>query len=313
MERLLAAFPPASGQWERHVYWGDEEPSPRFWEQLTLQGLFGAPRVLVVRQAQLWPAAVWKKVSHALARPSEQCWPFFCMEVAWDKGQPKIPAHIAKLRCMAFADREGWIWRQDGLNERAVKKHVLQRSNELGLRFEQDALEQFCVSVPPDAQAIENELRKLLLLRNATQQAEGDPAQGRVTLAMTATASWSPECNVFDCIRHMEAGNLAAVWKELARSQDWDSLLFSLVALLARELRLLWQLWAGEKARVHPNEAAFKKQLAARLGPAVLAEGFSTVMDAELQVKSGRRSPGQSLEYLAARMTALFGGARSRN
>jgi len=312
MERLLAAFPPPSGQWERHVYWGDEEPSPRFWEQLTLQGLFGAPRVLVVRQAQLWPAAVWKKVSHALGRPSEQCWPFFCMEVAWDKGQPKIPAHIAKLRCMAFADREGWIWRQDGLNERAVKKHVLQRSNELGLRFEQDALEQFCVSVPPDAQAIENELRKLLLLRNATKPADGEPDSGRVTMAMTATASWSPECNVFDCIRHMEAGNHTAVWKELSRSQDWDSLLFSLVALLARELRLLWQLWAGEKARVHPNEAAFKKQLAARLGPTALAEGFSTVMDAELQVKSGRRSPGQSLEYLAASMTALFAGGRPR-
>ena len=48
MEQLLSSFPPASGQWERHVYWGDEEPSPRFWEQLTLQGLFGAPRVLVV-------------------------------------------------------------------------------------------------------------------------------------------------------------------------------------------------------------------------------------------------------------------------
>ena len=38
-----------SGRWERHVHWGDEEPSPRFWEQLTLQGLFGTPRLLVVR------------------------------------------------------------------------------------------------------------------------------------------------------------------------------------------------------------------------------------------------------------------------
>lgn len=55
------------------------------------------------------------------------------------------------------------------------------------------------------------------------------------------------------------------MWKELSRSQDGDSLLFSLLALLARELRLLWQLWAGEKVRVHPNEAAFKKQLATRL------------------------------------------------
>ena len=239
------------------------------------------------------------------------------MEVAWDKGQPKIPAHIAKLRCMAFADQQGWIWRQDGLNERAVKKHVLQRSHELGLRFEQDALEQFCASVPPDAQAIENELHKLQLLRNAAQDVAAHsenqaPESGNITLSMTATASWNPECNVFDCIRHMEAGNLSAVWKELSRSQDGDSLLFSLLALLARELRLLWQLWAGEKVRVHPNEAAFKKQLATRLGPAVLAECMSTVMDAELQVKSGRRSPGQSLDYLAARMTDLFATGRTR-
>lgn len=125
---------------------------------------------------------------------------FFCMEVAWDKGQPKIPAHIAKLRCMAFADQQGWIWRQDGLNERAVKKHVLQRSNELGLRFEQDALEQFCASVPPDAQAIENELHKLQLLRNAALDVAGGsqtPESGNITLAMTATASWNPGMQCF--------------------------------------------------------------------------------------------------------------------
>ena len=42
------------------------------------------------------------------------------------------------------------------------------------------------------------------------------------------------------------------------------------------------------------------------------AETMSTVMDAELQVKSGRRSPGQSLDYLAARMTDLFAGGRAR-
>ena len=75
---------------------------------------------------------------------------------------------------------------------------------------------------------------------------------------------------------------------------------------------MLWQLWAGEKVRVHPNEAAFKKQLATRLGPAVLAECMSTVMDAELQVKSGRRSPSQSLDYLASRMTDLFATGRVR-
>ncbi|MBO6171089.1 MAG: DNA polymerase III subunit delta [Desulfovibrio sp.] len=310
LEQLLAGHPPASGRWERHVYWGDEEPPPRFWEQLTLQGLFGAPRVLVARQAQLWPAAVWKKISRALGRPSEQCWPFFCLEGHWEKGQPKLPAHIAKLRCMAFADRQGWIWRQDGLTERAVKKHVLQRARTLGLDFAPEALEQFCASVPPDAQAIENELAKLCLLRDAAR--ETAPDAGRITQAMTATASWSPECNIFSCIRHMEAGNLPAVWRELARSDDGDSLLFSLLALVARELRLLWKLQAGENVRMHPSDAAFKRTLAARMGPAALAEGMAAVMDAELQVKSGRRTPAQSLEYFAAHMTTLFAPTAGR-
>lgn len=69
--------------------------------------------------------------------------------------------------------------------------------------------------MPPDAQAIENELHKLQLLRNAAQDGAANEAHsahrrprnpGNITLAMTATASWNPECNVFNCIRHMEGG-----------------------------------------------------------------------------------------------------------
>ena len=263
-----------SGRWERHVHWGDEEPSPRFWEQLTLQGLFGTPRLLVVRQAHLWPAAVWKKISAALARPSEQCWPFFCLEVAWEKGQPKIPAHIAKLRCLGFADQQGWIWRSEGLSERSIKKYVRDRAQALGIPFEADAFEQFCTSVPPDAQAVENELEKLLLLRPAD---DGQAMPWSVTTDMLATSSWAPECNIFACIRHMEAGNLAAVWKELARGRkDVEGLLFPLLSLLARESRQLWQACAGEKVRFHPSEANAKQQLARRLGPAALAVKLRT-------------------------------------
>ena len=298
-----------SARWERHVCWGDEEPGPRFWEQLTLQGLFGTPRLLVVRQAQLWPAAVWKKISAALARPSEQCWPFFCLEVAWEKGQPRIPAHIAKLRCLGFADRQDWIWRSEGLNERSIKKYVRERAQALGIPFEADAFEQFCASVPPDAQAVENELEKLLLLRPAAADGQGPPWS--VGTDMLATSSWVPDCNIFACIRHMEAGNLAAVWKELARGRkDVEGLLFPLLALLARQFRQLWQICAGEKVRLHPSEAAARQQLARRLGPAGLARCLGLVMDAELAVKSGRHTPEQSLDKLATDLTALFAATR---
>lgn len=311
---------------ERHVYWGDEEPPPRFWEQLTLQGLFGAPRILVARQAHLWPAATWKKISKALARPSDQCLAYFCLEVNWEKGQPKIPAHIAKLPCIAFADQQGWIRRDEGLTERNLGRYVRERAAALKLEFDPDALTQFCAAVPPDAQAVDSELEKLRLYRNALLAGSGPDvtpdstagigstnatssagSTGRITAAMTSTAAWSPECNVFALIRSMEAGNMAAVCKELARGRkDCDSLLFSLLALLARELRLLWQVSAGESVRLHPADASAKKQLAIRLGPSLLADAMSLVVDAEFQVKSGRRSPEQSLDHLTARLTGLF-------
>ncbi|WP_296305103.1 DNA polymerase III subunit delta [uncultured Desulfovibrio sp.] len=310
MEGLLSSAK-ADSRWERHVYWGDEDPPPRFWEQLTLQGLFGTPRVLVARQAHLWPAAVWKKISAALGHPSDQCWPFFCLEVAWERGQPKIPAHLAKLRCFAYAEQQGWVWRNEGLTERGLRRHVQERATALGLRFAPDALEQFCASVPVAAQAVENELQKLLLLAPAdTPPSAASPL--RVDVAMLATASWSPDCNVFALIRHLEAANLPAVWKELERGRrDGDSLIFSLLALLAREFRQLWQLLAGEKVRLSPTDAGAKQQLARRLGFDGLSQGLALIMDTEWQIKSGRRSPEQCLDFLAAELCRLFARGRS--
>lgn len=305
LEAELARHAPAQGTWERHVFWGDEEPPPRFWELLRLQELFGACRVIVVRQAQLWPAAVWKKLSQALARPVERTWPILCLEGEWEKRRPKIPAYVSRQACVAFADKRGWTWRQEGLGEKDVARHVRGRAQALGLSFTPDALEQFCASVPPDGLAIENELGKLALLAR----------DGAVTPAMTSTAAWSAESNVFDCIRRMEAGDLAGTWRELHRGDDGDKLLFSLLALVARDLRLCWGILAGEEPRLHPADAAFKKAFAARLGVGGVARGFCALADAEWQVKSGRLAPDQALERLAVELTGLAGvpgGAAAR-
>lgn len=150
LREQLAAFAPAHAQWERHVYWGDEEPPPRFWERSPC-------KACSARRAR-WSCA---RRNSGLPRSGKRfprlwlvpraSWPFFCLEVNWEKGQPKIPAHIAKLRCVGFADQQGWIWRNEGLTERSVRRHVQQRAAALNLSFEPDALEQFCASVPPDA------------------------------------------------------------------------------------------------------------------------------------------------------------------
>lgn len=300
LDGTLGAWPPERGTWERHVFWGDEEPPSRFWELLSLEELFGASRAIVVRQAQLWPVSIWKKLSRAIARPSARIWPLFCLEGEWEKRRPRIPAHLTRLRCFAFADERGWVWRGEGLSERDLPRHVRERARILGLTFEPDALEQFCTSVPADGLAIENELRKLQLIAD----------DAAVTTAMTATSGWSSECNVFACIRRMENGDLAGVWQELSRSNESDRLFFSLLALLAREWRLLWQILAGENVRLHSSDVAFKSALAQRLGTGGVARGFAVLTDAEWQVKSGRRSPAQALESFAAEMTALCAPGR---
>ena len=150
MEKMLAPY----GDFERHVYWGDEEPPPKFWESLALEGLFGNPQVIVARQAQNWPAPVWKKISKVLGRGQSLAWPIFCLETAFDKGKPKLPAHIAKLRCLSFAGEKGWVWRNEGLTERNLPSHIQQRAKELGLTFDRDAFALLCTTLPPNAAAV---------------------------------------------------------------------------------------------------------------------------------------------------------------
>ena len=87
------------------VFWSDEGLDRRFWDKLTLIGMDGRARVLVVRGAEQLPAETWKRLSAALGTPRSGVLPVFCLEGAWEKGQPKLPAHIAKLKCLAFADK----------------------------------------------------------------------------------------------------------------------------------------------------------------------------------------------------------------
>ena len=153
VEELLGAHPDAGR--ERHVFWGDDELPPKFWEILTLQGLFSTSRVLVMRNAHALTADVWKRLSAALSRPNPQTWPLFCLEVAWEKGQPKIPAYIAKLPCFTFADAKGWIWRSPGLEPRSLRRHIQIRSKALGLDLEPGCVDILAETLLPDAAAVE--------------------------------------------------------------------------------------------------------------------------------------------------------------
>jgi DNA polymerase-3 subunit delta len=305
LEERTAAFFPPGRPWDRHVHWGDEEPAKTFWDQLTLRGMLGRPRAVIVRQAQQWPAEVWKRLSKALARPSPSCLSFFCLEVPFDRGgRPKIPPHIAKLPCFDFADRQGWIWRKAGLDGPAVKRWARARAGEMKLRFQPDALEQFCACLPPDASVIENELRKLALLCR-TEKTGGT---GMISVAMTALCAAGAECDIFALLRRIEAGDLPAALREAARNrEESEDLFFRLLGLLARDMRQIWRLKAGERVPLFPSDAGVKKRLADRMDFATLSKCMALVVDAEWRVKSGRCEADQGLDFLLAEMTRAFG------
>lgn len=289
---------------EVRVFWADDGLDGRFWETLTMQGLTQVPRALLVRSSQNLPADVWKKLSGVLGTPRPDILPIFFLESSWEKGQPKLPAHIAKLRCLEFADKQGWAWRSPGLDARALRIYIQQHAVLLGLRLETDALDALCAVVTPDAMAVHGVLAQLALACPAG-------ADGRVGVELIrAMAGSTPDVLIFEFIRHLQSGNVAEVWRTLLREGDGgESLLFPLLALLVREARQLWQIRAGESIWLPQQTAHLKRGLASRLGTSGLARLFAVLMDAEWAVKSGRRQPVQALEELVGSLTRLFASA----
>lgn len=297
LEELNRLLSRDNGPWERNVFWGDEEPDSRFWSSLRQQGLFAGKRAVIVRNAQDWPAAVWKTISAILANSCADIWPIFCLEVEQEKGKFKIPACIQKTNCFLFAQKSGWIWSAPALAGSALRKYVEVHAAQLGLNLEGELLTEFCSLVPADASAIASELAKLTMLAE----------NGQIKREMFQSGLTNAESDAFALVRQLELQNLPAAWREVSRGNA-ANLLFFLVALLAKEMRLFWQLENGESPWLPAQEASLKKSLAKKLGRAGISSGFCALADAEWQVKSGRQTPEQTLEVLVIHFVMLFGG-----
>lgn len=294
---LSAASPPAA--WERHTYWGDDPLPPSFWEHLTLQGLFSTPKAVVVHNAQNIPADSWRKVSAALGTPNSETWPFFCLTVSFERGKPKIPVHIAKLACFAFAEKKGWLWTNPGLDERGKVAFVRTEAGKRGLSFAPGALEAVASRLPADAAAIGAELDKLALAA---------PQSGLIEAGFADMFDRETEPDIFSIIRNLQGGgNALAVWEQaLASGKGGESLAFPFLSMLSREARQLWQISLGEPVRLPPQVASAKTALARSLGLAGIAKLWHLALEADKGVKTGERSPEQALEILLASLARLF-------
>ncbi len=297
-EELLAAWP-AQEAWERRVFWADEGLPAEFWEALTLQGLFAAPKALVLRQAQALPAAEWRELSQALGRRNDAVWPFIFLEVDFEKGKPKIPAHIAKLGCLAFAEKQGWLEGLPGLGQGELPGFIKAEAQRLGLTMASGAPEALSRVMPRDATAIGLEMSKLAL---ASKDGSIRPEAAELLTA-------SRDLDIFTFIRLIQRGdNPAAVWEQYFKdAQGSERNLFSFLGMLLREARILWQILSGEPVFLPPQAIAQAKSLARGLGYPGLARIWDLALRADKSVKTGEASPDQAQELLLADLFRLFG------
>ncbi len=305
LERLVAAH--GAGGFERRAYFGDEELPARFWQDLGSPGLLGGSKLVLLRRAETLKADAWKDLSPRLAGFNEACWPVFCIESAWQKGSPKIPAYLAKSKPWEAAKTRGWIWQSPGLTRKTLPGFVQARLKAEGLRAAPQVLEAMCARLPEDASAVANEIAKLSLALPGAQDAHDREIRPE-HLDMLTSAEGLDVWSLLEAIQ--EGGGQAKVWRHVL-GQGGEDALFPLIFGLTREVRTLWMLASGEggKVRLPPWLAEKKEHAARRLGQARLAEALGLALDAELSVKSGEKSDNQALELLVAGLLRLFGPA----
>ncbi len=285
---------------ERLVFWGDEGLPPRFWEALTIQGFMPQRKILVVRNAQMLPADSWRTLSKTLGHPHEQAIPVLCLEGTWEKGLPKLPAFINKLACVSFAKRQRWWHEMPGLaSPSAVQAYIAEIAAKQGLVLAEGVRERLAEALPPDAAAIDSELRKLALYAASHCPAGSPPTLDRQALELIGN---TPDLDVFALLRNLQGKNPTVIWKSLA-GQRSEELVFPLMGLLQREARLLWQTLSGE---AFPRDAEKRRPLATRLGINGIATLWDALHNAERSIKTGEKSPDQALDELIGHVTLLF-------
>ncbi|MCT4536170.1 DNA polymerase III subunit delta [Halodesulfovibrio sp.] len=296
---LLQENPAPEGAWEKHVYWSDEGLPPVFWENLTLQGLFASPKVLMIRNAQNLPIDAWRKLSTSLGQYNPLAWVIIFLEAPYDRGKPKIPAAIKKLPCWKLAETKAWIWQSAGLTERAMRGFIEQWAAQNHIQIEPKIVHALSQVLPQDASAAKNELEKLAL-------AAGDARI--IADEHIKDISHDADMDIFAFINALQSGKTPdKVWNKVLSSQAaGDAMIFSFLAMLLREARILWQLYAGETVRLPSGIVQQKKRLATNLGPVRLSKIWDLALEAEMGIKTGERKPEQAMEILVAGLLALF-------
>ena len=267
-----------------------------------LQGRRQQPRVQVRRYeigeliSQLGAPAGFSSV---LAGRKQHVWPFFCLEGEWNRGKPALPAVVQKSKCFAFAEKQGWVWRNPGHSRASLRKEVERWLQTRNIKALSPVLDSLCAVLPLNARALQLGLDKLGLYLNGRQNLEAADSE-----LFTARV----EIDIFAFLQALQNKKSALrVWTKILQEQG-SGFLFPFLGLMTTEARSLWQLTGPEADHVHlpPVVKDNKIRLARALGRAKIISIFDLLVRTETDVKSGRAEPEQALELLVVNLGRLF-------
>lgn len=290
------------GKWTRLFFWGDEALGHSFWAALTMPGLLsvlGSGRILVLRRAHLLPVKTLGDMEPLLRVAKPDLWVFLCLEGEWKSTAPAVPATVSKQPYFKAAKERGWLWQSPGVTEKNLKELILKWAGERGIAFAPGVLETLAGMLPLDGAGLRCELEKLDLLLGDRRLVAGQD------LGLLGDQALM---NNFAFLRSVLDGSAdLATWRTVLAEQaaSGTGLLMPFLGLLQRELRIMWQLLAGEDGNValHPGAKQEKKRFAARLGEDGLTAMLDMVFRAELDLKTGRKDAEQILESLVATLS----------
>lgn len=304
VENLVDAHGAGSG-WDRRVYWGDEEIPGSFWQDMTIPDLMGTKRLVVVRRAHKLLKDSWDKLTDSLGSFKPDIWPIFCLEGEPDKkGNPKVPAVLKKTKYWPIAQKKNWVWSSPGLTPHTMPDFVGDFARRKNLSMTAPIARQLADVLPMDAVGAANELDKIALAASLTE--------GTVQPEHVALVSHQADMDVFTFISSLlEGRSPEKIWKKVFDNRNvgsTDNILFSFLALLAREVRIMWELAHDEKPSqwVMASLKGKKTALAKKLGAARLSKMLELILEAEFGIKTGQRAPEQAFEALVGGLYAIM-------
>jgi DNA polymerase-3 subunit delta len=227
-------------------------------------------------------------------------WPMLCLEVAFEKGKPKVPAHVARLGAYVMAEKAGWLKLSPGLGPQTMAAFIRKEAPKQGLALTPAQIQLLASALPPDAALVDSELGKLALLADE---------HGKLPPEAAGIVEHNQDLNIFELLRIVQQqGDAPAAWRRILEDRlSGENMVFAFNAILLREARTLWQILSGQEPFLPPAVAGQKRSAARALGFAGVARIWELALVADKGIKSGERSPDQAFEMLAAELFALFG------